>query len=83
MAQIVTKVAQKVATVGFISKVVFSNKVAEKLDSLGGRGIVCAYHHAAAGLNPNHTKYAFSICLILWEQGENKQKEAGISPIFF
>ena len=41
------------------------------------------YTSAAAGLNPKHTIYAFSICIIeivMSKKDKNKQKEAGIGP---
>ena len=46
------------------------------LNSCTIRGIVCAYNHAAAGSNPKHTIYAFSVCIIeiVMEKDKNKQK---------
>ena len=55
-------------------------------------GFVCTFHPAAPGLSPKHTIYAFSIDIVQivnllleleCEVNENKQKEAGIGPIFF
>ena len=45
-------------------------------------GFVYTYHPAAAGSNPKHTIYAFSIYIIdiVMTKGRNKQKEAGIGP---
>ena len=45
-------------------------------------GIVCAYHTAAAGSNPKHTIYAFSICIIEIVMRKGRKKETGIGPFF-
>ena len=37
------------------------------------RGILCAYHPAAAGSNPKHTIYAFSNCIIEIVMGKGRK----------
>ena len=47
-------------------------------------GIICAYHPAAAGSNPKHTIYAFSICTIeiVMRKGRKWTKRGRVRSIF-
>ena len=46
------------------------------------RGLISAFHPVAVGSNPEHTIYAFSICIvnIAMRKGRKLIKEAGIGP---